>query len=187
MNTRWLGTIFIVGTLVHLLNGFRPNNPGDTLDTLDIIANLVWGIGGFCGIVGLIRLNALGSNTVARALGFLPMFGFAFFVLLEALRLGGFITSGTPIRFVLASIAWLPMLAGMLLVGILTIAAKTWRGWRRFVPLLAIVMYPIGYGIGSAIGSDAIGGVLVGAFWVLLGYVIATAEPAPPVQPSVTA
>ncbi|HLB47210.1 MAG TPA: hypothetical protein VJL59_09285 [Anaerolineales bacterium] len=184
MNTRWLGTIFIVGTLVLMLNGFRPYNPGDTLG---IIANLAWGIGGFCGIAGLIRLNALGSNTVARALGFLPMFGFAFFVLSEALHLGDFITPGTPIYFGLASIAWLAMLAGMLVVGILTIAAKTWRGWRRFVPLLAIVLYPIGYGIGSAIGSDAIGGVLASAFWVLLGYVIATAGPAPVLQPSVTA
>ena len=183
MNTRWLGTIFIVGNIVLMLKGFRPNNPGDTLD---IIANLAWGIGGFCGIVGLIRLNALGSNTVARALGFLPMIGFAFFVLSAALQLGGFITPGTPVYFALTGIAWLPVLAGMLLVGILTIAAKTWRGWRRFVPLLAIVMYPIGYGIGGAIGSDAIGGVLASAFWVLLGYVIATAEPAPAVQPSVT-
>jgi len=69
-------------------------------------------------------------------------------------------------------------------VGILTIAAKTWRGWRRFVPLLASVMFPIGLTIGNAIG---IGGVISGAFWVLLGYVIATAEPAPTVQPSVTA
>src|SRR3972149_2970437 len=31
-----------------------------------------------------------------------------------------------------------------------------------------------------------LGGVLACAFWVLLGYVIATAEPAPAVQPSVT-
>ena len=32
MNTRWLGTIFIVGNIVLMLKGFRPNNPGDTLN-----------------------------------------------------------------------------------------------------------------------------------------------------------
>ena len=181
MNTRWLGTILIVCTLVLTLNDFRPKNPGDTLDS---IAYLIWGIGGVCGIAGLIRLNALGSNTMARALGFLPMIGFAFFVLSAALQLGGFITPGTPIYSVLVWIAWLAMLVGMLVVGILTIAAKRWQGWRRFVPLLAMVMFPIGLTIGNAIG---IGGVISGAFWVLLGYVIATAEPAPTVQPSVTA
>ncbi len=71
------------------------------------------------------------------------------------------------------------MLAGMLVVGILTIAAKSWRGARRFVPLLTVLMLPVGFGIGALSGNETIGGVLFFASWVLLGFVVATAEPAP--------
>ena len=67
------------------------------------------------------------------------------------------------------------MLAGMLIVGILTIAAKTWKGWRRFVPLLAIVILPIAFGLDAAMGSQRFASALVAVPWVLLGYVIATA------------
>ena len=134
MNTRWLGSIFIVCTLVVYLNGFRlwaagPDAPNP--DGLTHLAYLIWGIGGVCGIVGLIRLNALGSSVVARALGFLPLIGFAAFILGDGLALAGFIIPDDSLYGALAGIGWVAMLAGMVLVGILTIAAKTWTGWRR--------------------------------------------------------
>ncbi len=182
MNTRWLGIIFMASTLGVLLNSYRSD--GQVGDTLNGLAYVAWGVGGFCAVVGLIRLNALGTSPVARALGFLPAIGFALLALTDGLRLAGLISVDLTLFVVLASIAWISMLAGMLLVGILTIAAKTWRGWQRFVPLLAVVMLPIGQGIGSALG---IGAIIAYAFWLLLGYTIAVAEPAPALQASAVA
>ncbi|MDQ4078354.1 MAG: hypothetical protein M3220_19170 [Chloroflexota bacterium] len=172
MNTRLLGTVFIIATLVVIADGLRS---GGELDRLSALAYSIWGIGGVCAIVGLIKLNALGSNTVARALGLLPLIGFAAFTVGDGLRLAGFITAEDSLFFVLAGLAWISMLAGMLLVGILTIAAKTWRGWRRFVPLLTIVLAFAGMGLGSFVGED-IGAAIGYSAFLLLGYVIATAE-----------
>ena len=188
MNTRWLGTIFIVCTLILMLSGILQTalGLGEADNNISEIAYMIWGIGGVCCIVGLIRLNALGSNAVARALGFLPMIGFAALALQGGLKVAGFITPGTPVAFALTGFAWIAFLAGMLVVGILTIAAKSWRGWRRFVPLLTIALSPAVFGIGQLIGNQYIGAVIGNALWVLLGYVIATAEPALGLQPSAT-
>jgi len=148
-------------------------------DTATEITYMLFGIGGMCGITGLIKLNALGTNTVARALGFVPLIGFAAFALGSALTLGGLVASGDTLYTVLASIGWIMMLVGMLIVGIMTIAAKNWQGWRRFIPLLAIVLAPVGLGIGSLVGSQNLGGALAFSGFLLLGIVVATFKPAP--------
>jgi hypothetical protein len=64
----------------------------------------------------------------------------------------------------------------MLIVGILVIAAKNWRGWQRFVPLLAAVLMPTGLGFGSAIGSLLVGALIAHMGWLLLGFIIATRD-----------
>src|SRR5438105_4143157 len=100
MNTRWLGILFIVSTLLLILSGFRTTALGSD-DNIANLAQMLWGIGGVCCIIGLIRLNALGPNALARALGFLPLIGFAGFILAGMLTLAGFVTSGTPLAFTL--------------------------------------------------------------------------------------
>lgn len=184
MNTRILGTIFVIGTLVVFLNGFRiwgTHSPDQ--DTLSSLTYLVWGISGIFGIFGLIRLNALGSNAVARAFGFLPIIGFASMVVGESLYLLGLVNGEDPLYSMLSAMGWIGILVGMLVVGILTIAARTWSGWRRFVPLLAVVMVPVAFGIGQALGSLDMGALLFYSGWLLLGLVIATAEPSREMQP----
>lgn len=182
MNTRFLGTICSIGALAVLIDGFRPTTIGSSAapfgDTFTALAYALYGIGGICGIAGLIKLNALGTTATARAMGFLPMIGFAAFVLGDGLRAAGLLTPDAPLYGTVAGIAWLTMLAGMLVVGILTVAAKAWYGWRRFVPLVTVVMLPIGFGIGALTSMSALGGALFFAGWVLLGVVVATAEPA---------
>ena len=181
MNTRLLGTVCIVGALAVLVDSFRPTGMGAPEvqfgDRFTALAYVLFGIGGICGIAGLIKLNALGMKATARAMGFLPMIGFAAFILGDGLRAAGLTTADSPITGVFAAIGWITMLAGMLVVGILTIAAKSWRGWRRFVPLLTIVIMPISLGIGALSGNETIAGVLLFASWMLLGFVVATAEP----------
>jgi hypothetical protein len=183
MNTRFLGIMFALGALVVGINGLRNND----LDILTSVCYVIWGLGGICGMIAMNRLNALGSNAIARAVGFLPVIGFLAFVLGDGLRVLGLINIGQPLYNLLGSIGWIGMLSGMLIVSILTIAAKTWRGWRRFAPLLTIVMIPVAFGIGAAVGALQIAQVIAFVPWLVLGYVIATTEPAPAVQQSVIA
>jgi hypothetical protein len=190
MKTRWLGIALLVGSLVVMLNQFRETaasggNPAS--DILGSAAYVVWGIGGVCGILGLMQLSALGSNAVARALGFLPLLGFAGFVVADGLKALGLLDSSNALYMTVISVAWLAVLAGMLIVGILTIAAKTWKGWRRFLPLLTVVMLPISFAISAAMDSPYLGAILGYLPWILLGYVIATTESAPALQQSIAA
>jgi hypothetical protein len=68
-------------------------------------------------------------------------------------------------------------MVGMVLVGILAIAAKTWLGWKRFVPLLAVVLAPLSLAIGNMAGSLQLGIIPFYGMWVLLGVLVATSEP----------
>jgi hypothetical protein len=135
----------------------------------------MWAVGGIAALVSIIQLNAVGPNTVVRALAFVPIIGFVLLILPNIIQLAGMVTTENN---TLAGIGWLAQMAGMVLVGILTIAAKTWSGWQRFIPLLTVVMAPVSFGIGSAIGDLTLGAALVWLFWILLGYIVATAEPA---------
>ena len=185
MNTRLLGSILIVASLIAMLEALRQRAP-ETGDTLSRIVFILWCIGGIAGVVGLIRLNALGTNATMRAAAFLPIIGFVAGILGDGLNLIGGETA-QPVTSAILGFAWITILGGMLVVGILTIAAKSWQGWRRFVPLLTVVSAPVSLAIGAAIGSVEIGGALAFSFWVLLGFVIATAELPQPVPQAMTA
>lgn len=186
MNTRFLGTLCIAGTLAILIDGFRLTALGlENLDRVSSLAYMLWSIGGICAIVGLIKLNALGSNTVMRALAFLPIIGFVIFILMDGFKASGMLTQDSVYNS-LVGIGWIVLLAGMLVVGILVIAAKAWRGWQRFIPLLTPILVPVGFGIGDAIGSRLLGVIIVHMGWLLLGFIIATTESAS-TQPQVPA
>jgi hypothetical protein len=176
MSTRLLGTLCIIGSVIVLLDALRQSASGTNgFDTIALLANSAWAIGGIAVLVGMIQLNAVGPNTVVRALAFVPIIGFVLLILANIIQLAGMVTTENN---TLAGIGWLAQMAGMVLVGILTIAAKTWSGWQRFIPLLTVVIAPVSFGIGSAIGNLTLGTVIVWVFWMLLGYIVATAEPA---------
>jgi hypothetical protein len=180
MNTRFLGIICIVGSVIAVLDAFRLSAVGKNYDDLTPITLSLWYIGGIAALVSMIQLNAVGSNTVVRALTFLPIIGFVVLILGSVLQLAGAITAQNN----LFSIGWLVLYSGMLLVGILTIAAKVWRGWRRFVPLLTVVAMPISFSIGYGLGSLSLGVSFIYAVWAFFGYVITTSEPTPAPAPA---
>jgi hypothetical protein len=141
---------------------------------------MFWAIGGIAALVGLVQLNALGRNTLVRAVAFVPIIGFILLVLAGIVQLAGLTTAEDNM---LAGAGWLVQMAGMVVVGILTIAAGIWRGWRRFVPLATIVVAPLSLAIGNAIDNTILATVLVYGCWILLGYVVATGEREPAGQP----
>jgi hypothetical protein len=184
MNTRLLGILCIVGSLIELVANWvqLDDNPGDD------IFGLFWGIGVLAGLLGLIQANAVGSNPVVRAVAFLPIIAVA-----SAIVVGiGVQFGATTYDSTLGTFAYFGWLAGMILVSILTIAAKTWPGWRRFVPLVVLVLaFFIQPSINTAGGetpiSLALGSTVGLVSWALLGYVVATAEPATAGAQSATA
>lgn len=162
-----------------------PYRAGQEIDSITHAVYFLWGIGGICGVLGLIQANALGSNAVARTLGFLPLLGFSSFVLADGFYLLGLSNGTEPLFNTLVGIAWVGMMVGMLVVGILTLAAKTWTGWRRFVPLSTVVMIPVAAAT-TIVGTAPVGDLLEFGAWILLGAVIATSERVTYLKPGIS-
>jgi hypothetical protein len=111
MSNRLLGTLCIVGSVIVLLDAFRQVALGldDPFDTIGLIANSVWALGGIAVLVGMIQLNAVGPNTVVRALAFIPIIGFGLLILANIIQLAGMVTTDNN---TLAGIGWLAQMAG---------------------------------------------------------------------------
>jgi hypothetical protein len=173
MNNRMLGIIVILGGLAAGLNGFRPDN----VDERGSVPLILWAIGGVCGVVGMLRLNAIGFSPLARAFGLVPLVGFVTLIVHIGLKFAGAGLAGATWFDVMAAVGWISILAGMLLVGILTIAARVWHGWQRFVPLSTVLIIPLSVGLNALLGSMTGSAVLPFLIWVVIGYVIVLAEP----------
>ena len=176
MNTRFLGIVCILGSIIWVVDNIRWVVLGLTeFDMVSTSVNMIWAIGAICAIVAMIRLNVVGENPIARALACVPIIGFVALILGDLMLLSGFVTAdANP----LIGIGWLFQPAGMVIVGILTIAAKTWQGWRRFVPLFCTISIPVGFALSAMAGGNAALAVpLVAVTWVLLGCAVVTAEP----------
>ena len=175
-NNRLLGTVCMLGSAVAVMDSLRWGVLGlSDSDTLTGIVFIVWAIGSIAGLLGLIALNVVGASPVTRALAMLPVLGFALLAATSVLQLAGLIGADNPIF----GVGWLLIYGGMVLVAILTLAAKTWRDWRRFAPLLTVVAAPIGFGLGALVGNLGLGVGLIYLFWVLLGHAVRTAQPVP--------
>jgi hypothetical protein len=57
-------------------------------------------------------------------------------------------------------------------VAIVTIAAKSWRGWRRFVPLALFLAFPLGIVVSVSTGLVGTFGIINYAALALLGYAV---------------
>lgn len=170
MNNRLLGILCMIGGFVVTIAAFTV---GEWANPAGIIAGIMWAIGGIAGLVGLIQLGALGESAVTRALGFVPIIGFLSLAIGSVMQLAGMVGDDSG----LFGIGWGLQLVGMVLVAVLVIAAKRWRGWRRFVPLLTIVMVPVFFAL-SRLNIPGFAVVFYGTY-ILLGYAVATAEPTP--------
>jgi hypothetical protein len=173
MNTRTLGVVCMLGSAVVTLDAIRmaliSQGLNQDFSTINLITGILWGVGAIAGLIGMIRLNVLGSNPVVRALGFLPIIGFGILILANILQLAGVYTTQTNTP---AGIGWMAELSGMVVVGILAIAAKTWRGWQRFLPLLLVVTAPLAYALGTLIQNFNLAIAPYYALWILFGYLV---------------
>jgi hypothetical protein len=184
MNTRLLGILCIAGSLVAVVGALLFRLRYDSASTgMGVVVGSLMSLGFIAGLIGLIQLNAVGSNPVARAVAFLPIIGLVLGSVGAVARASGE-SSSDSILSIVGFVGFFGFLAGLVLVSILTIAAKTWSGWRRFVPLFVTVMFFIGLGFRDNIYLSHAISV---APMALLGYVVATAEPTSSRVESVTA
>jgi len=185
MNTRLLGILCIAGSLIAVVGALLFRLRYDSAATgMGVVVGSLMSLGIMAGLIGLIQLNAVGSNPVVRAVAFLPIIGLVLTTVGAVARASG-VSSSDSILSIVGFVGFFGFLAGLVLVSILTIAAKTWSGWRRFVPLFITVMFFIG--LGFRVDNIYLSHAVSVAPLALLGYVVATAEPTPARAESVTA
>lgn len=182
MNPRLLGVICIIGSLVAFADGVRKivigtthEGPFTDPDALSyLLSTFIWYISILCGMLGLIALRATGANPIFRLLSWLPVVGSAGAAVGGLVGLAGVpVSENVPLR-----IGGDLYMAGLLVVAILVLAARVWRGWRAFTPLLNIIAIPLGGLVYVAIGGLD-GGWLVtnAAASALLGYAVMSSVP----------
>jgi len=181
MNTRNLGILCIAGSFIAIVGTlFFQVRFDDTASWKGAIFGLPFSIGVIAGLIGLIQSNGIGPNPVVRAVAFLPVIAFGLNLVAAIAEVTGV---GSPDN-VLFTVGFFGLIIGMVLVGILTVAAKTWQGWRRFVPLFIILVVILN----GATGFDnSLGQAISYGVWGLLGYAVATAEPTPALAQSAAA
>jgi len=172
----------IIGSAIWVLDGVRRAILGGAEpDWIGSLVSVLWAVGGLCGMLGLIALKATGTNTIVKTLSFLPVVGFGLLIVGSVLGLAAVVSSDDNW---LIGLGWLLQMVGVLMVGIFTIAAKTWSGWHKVVPLLCILVVPVGLVVWQVTGVPSLVNVVAGIAWMLLGYVVAVRSSTSPAQTS---
>jgi hypothetical protein len=187
MNARLLGTLCIIGSIIGVANSLRlvmlgqPLTDGiQTLDTLTAMTMVVGAIAGLCGLLGFIALRATGNNPIFRLLTYLPGISYLAAIVGGLGLLTGLLTSSSdsPITVVISGLSDILNPVAWLVVAILTFAAKSWQGWRKFVPLALFLTFPLGIAVSISTGLFGTYDVIYYAATALLGYAVQSSAPA---------
>jgi hypothetical protein len=169
MNNRILGTLCAILSVFQVIEGIRwATFHLTTSDTFSLVVNILFDVGAICGPWGLLYLKGTGSNKVFVVLTFLPIIGFLADLINNVQQMMKSATPDSPLSIV----GGLLMLLGMLVVGILTIAAKQLTGWRRFSPLLVSLAFPFAILLRSLTHMNGIISILMGSAMTLFGIAV---------------
>jgi len=125
-----------------------------------------------CSAIGMRRLRVTGDTRIAAVVFDVQMVGLA-------LAFGfGLLCAVTPhpaedsLLSRITDAAWPLSVLFNLVIGVLVLRARVWRGWARFVPLACGLSLPLGMGIGALAGRTAMeiaGLILFTGLWAALG------------------
>ena len=180
MSTRTLGLLGILGSpflAIQLsMSGIFENSVPTSLGA---VFGLIYMTGWFCSILGLYKLNAAG-NKRGRTVLIIQM------ILLTIGNLWNIYsiinpTSNTVIYNIADAIGWPFDNLFMLVTGITIVSAKELDGWKRFVPLLVGLWFPVTLIITRLVFGSSNAELLITSLysiigWSLLGLVVYTSS-----------
>ena len=168
---RPLGALAAAGGIVYVIYGIVVGvlaRAGDgTPPGLEALG-LAWALGCLCGLVAIGLLGAAGRGVFGRVALAVAALAYAV-VALDALLVAAGIYAGQDSP--LFAVSRLSTLVGMLLVGIATVAARCWPGWRRFSPFALPLALPVAIAFSAATGIMVMV-PFVGLAWLLIGFAI---------------
>jgi hypothetical protein len=169
MKIRILGTLCVIGSVLQVMDGIRWATFHITSgDSLSLIIDILFSIGALCALWGLLILEVTGTKRIFQVLTVIPMIGFLANMVNDFQQLAKVALPDDPLSIV----GGLLSLLGLLVVGILTIAAKRWMGWRRFTPLIVSLAFPLAILVRSMIHTTGTISIFMGSAMVLFGYAV---------------
>jgi hypothetical protein len=175
MSNRMLGTIAMICAPALLVEALITG--GEEKSLVIGLASMVFMAGWICSNTVMRRTRAAGTGRWGRAVLLVQLVGLVLaflFGLFEATGLLG----RDNLAFNVVDAAWPLSMLWMLVVGITVVIAGRMSGWRRFVPLLCGLWFPLGGVAMVAFGDESgvVGFGLAAVFWVLLGHVARSSD-----------
>jgi hypothetical protein len=184
INHRLIGTLGMLGSPMLLaeiiLFGllFKTENPNNQIVGLLEIVYL----GGWASsAIGLRQLRATGDGRLSKAVFIVQLTGLLLAALFSAQGIINPNPDSNSLLFKIADAAWPLSHLFMLIVGVIVLKAKVWRGWRKVTPILCGLALPAYFAANAAVGREAgsiIFGVSTTFAFMLLGYAVRTAHTA---------
>ena len=177
VTNRLLGTLGMLASPMMLAEmlifGFSQHGSNRVIGVLGVIYTAGW----VCSAVGMRRSRVTGDTALSRVVFVVQLAGLllAFLWSLQEVVHSGIDKGGA--FYGVTDAAWPLSHLFMLVIGILTVRAKVWGGWRRFAPFLAGLALPVAAASASVAGRGAMGfafGVMTTAGFLALGYALRT-------------
>lgn len=180
MKVRAFALLSIVFTLIGMVDNVRLvltshlDTPGFlSFDSITAFFSMISAVGVLFMLLALIELKATGTNPIFRGLTYLPVVGAVVLIIGYLWMLTG--QPGSA-RYI-GAFGQLLNQGGMLIVAILTLAAKRWLGWRKFTPLLYVLAIPVGAMVVSLTGLDGWFRIIIHLVGLLFGFALYTSQP----------
>jgi hypothetical protein len=173
------GMLFAPAFLVQWVEQTIRHRPASPTTPLDSTLGLLYLIGWACSAIGLRRLRAYGSGTLANALFAIQLAGLVLAATEQVLELTHRMPPENSWQFAVVDLPWPISHLYMLVIGIGVIVAKRWTGWRRFAPLACGLALPLSMALTPFAGKGA---MLLGfsaftaAAFLSLGYAVRSSE-----------
>ena len=172
---RVLGTLgMLAGPMMLaeiLFFGFTQHGSNRVIGVLGTVYIAGW----FCSAVGMRRARVTGDGALGKGAFVMQIVGLllAFLWSVQEITYSGADRGG--VFYGVTDAAWPLSHLFMLVIGILTLRAGVWKGWRRFAPLVVGLALPAGIAAASAAGQQAMGaafGSMTAAGFLALGYAV---------------
>lgn len=178
MSNKLLGTLALIGAPWLFIGTYLEQQMPQLSDSW---FTGVWGIlfisGWFCSVIGLKKLNATGRSSFGKVLLIVLLITLTIANISNVIQI--IVEKNKPSYFMAFDIFWPLSNIIMLIVGVVVIASKLLPGWKRYVPLLTGLWFPLAM-LSSFIDigfvSFFFGGIYSAIVWTLLAIVIITTK-----------
>jgi hypothetical protein len=141
----------------------------------------VWGIffisGWMCAAISLKRLRATGNSSFGKTILLILIFSLSIANISNVIQI--FVERDKPSYFIFFDLFWPLSNIIMLIVGIKVLAVKALPGWKRYIPLVTGLWFPLAMLsslINNSILSFFFGSIYSALAWGLLAIVIITTK-----------